>query len=306
MCRVYRDTPDNFVDIEPYILTSIEAVAKAIIQREKCYFYDACSFRKHMVIENPEYIFNYIEHTKGIIVITRCIIMELCSNNKLWEEHIEYIRKMYQHGLCVLVIFEEDIMDVLSYCYTGIGTINRMLSLAVKHGKSKTGCVENGLSQDSILKKELLVDNTNGDKLLATRFFEKVRSLKTPGDNMGEELIGICVHMLSQIRETKEHKYIVLTDDKKAITLLSKTIKNVEKNMGMKCITGVTTAKLCWLIVNELHVTNKDEIECILGEPQELIKVYSSEEYEFMPSEKSMTNEELANKLIRGGIKIYF
>lgn len=65
-------------------------------------------------------------------------------------------------------------------------------------------------------------------------------------------------------REDKANKYIVLSDDKGAITLLSKTMQNVEKYIGMKCIAGVTTAKLCWLIANTLHFFNKEQIENIL------------------------------------------
>lgn len=306
MCRIYKDTPDNFTDIEPYIIINSEEVTKTIIRSEKCYFYDTCSFRKHMMIEHPESIFNYVKQTKGVIIITRCIIMELCSsNNKLWNEHIEYIKKMHQYGLCVIVIFEEDIMDVLSFCYTGVTTINGMLSIAVKHAKSKTGTVEKILNNDSVLKKELLVDNTNTDKMLAMRFFRKARTNKTSGDNLGEELIAICVHMLSNIREDKKYKYIVLSDDKGAITLLSKTMQNVEKNIGMKCITAVTTAKLCWMISKTLHLSDKEQIEKILGHPDDNIKIYCSEEYELMPAEKTMKIGELAEKLISGCIKIY-
>lgn len=306
MCKIYKDTPENFNDIEPYVSINSEDVVKRLIQSEKCYFYDTCSFRKHMIIDQPESIFDYVKQTNGVVVITRCIIMELCSNdNKLWVEHIEYIKKMHQSGLYVIVMFEEDFMDVLNFCFTGVTTTNGMLSIAVKHAKSKTGTVEKILSIDSALKKELLVDDTNSDKTLAKRFFGKVRLNKTSEDNLGEELISICVHMLSNIREEKANKYIVLSDDKGAITLLGKTMQNVEKYMGMKCITGVTTAKLCWLIENNLHFSSKEQIENILGNPDENIKVYCSEEYELMPSEKTFKVSELAQKLIGGSIKIY-
>ena len=306
MCKIYKDTPENFNAIEPYICINSEEVVKRLMQSEKCYFYDTCSFRKHMIIDQPELIFNYIKQTNGIIVITRCIIMELCSNdNKLWAEHIEYIKKMHQSGLYVIVMFEEDFMDVLNFCFTGVITTNVMLSIAVKHSKSKTGTVEKVLTIDSALKKELLVDDTNSDKTLAKRFFEKVRLNKVSEDNLGEELISICVHMLSNIREENPNKYIVLSDDKGAITLLGKTMQNVEKYMGMKCITAVTTPKLCWLLKNTLHFSSKEQIENILGNPNENIKVFCSEEYELMPSEKTFKVSELAQKLISGGIKIY-
>lgn len=308
MYNIYKDTPDNFTDIESYIVTNREEVVKAIVQSEKCYFYDTCSFRKHMMITQPDSIFNYIQQENGVIIITRCIIMELCSNNnKLWNEHIEYIKKIHQYGIRVLVIYEEDVMHVLNSCYVGVATINKMLSVAVKHAKSKTGTIENILNSDLALKKEILMNDNNTDYMLATRFFEKARTNKTAGDHLGEELIAICVHLLSNIREAKSYKYIVLSDDKGAITLLSKTMQNVEKYIGMKCIAGVTTAKLCWLVTENLPISDKKQIEDILGNPEDFIKVYCSEEFELMPSEKTMKIGELSEKLMNNsGIKIYF
>ncbi len=308
MCRIYKDIPDNFIDIEPYIVTTREDIVKIIVQSEKCYFYDTCSFRKHMVIAQPDSIFNYIQQTNGVIILTRCILMELCSNNnKLWNEHIEYIKKIYQYGIRVLVIYEEDVMNVLSSCYAGGVTINGMLSIAVKNAKSKVGTIENILNRDLVLKKELFIDEDNTDNMLATRFFKKARTNKTSGDNLGEELIAICVHLLSNIREVKANKYIVLSDDKGEITLLSKTMQNVEKYIGMKCIAGVTTAKLCWLIAKNTQLSNKKQIEDILGNPEDIIKIYCSEEFELMPSEKTMKLGDLSEKIVsNSGIKIYF
>ena len=307
MCRIYMDTPKNFTKITPYIVSNNIEVIKSIFQAEKCYFYDTCSFQKHMMVVQPDTIFRYIKNTNGVIIITRCIIMELCSsNNELWNEHIGYIKKMHHFGIKVVIIFEEDVMNILGSCFTGITTINGMLSNAVKHAKSKTGTVETVLSSDTTLKKELLIDNSNADVTLAARFFQKARYNKTSGDNLGEELISICLHLLSNIRESHTNKYIMLSDDKGAITLLSKTMQNVEKYIGMRCIAGVTTAKLCWLIENDTAFSNEEQIEDILGNTTDNINVFCSEEYELGPSEKTMKVGELANKLINKSIKIYF
>jgi hypothetical protein len=263
-----------------------------------------------MLVSQPESIFNYIQKTGGVIIITRCIIMELCSNdNKLWREHIEYIKKIHKYGISLLVIYEEDVMNVLTACYSGTSKINRMLSVAVKNAKSKTGTIETVLSSDSILKKELLIDDENADSSLAPRFFIKVRTNKTSGDNLGEELIAICVHLLSNIIEITSFKYIVLSDDKGAIALLRKAIQNVERHIERKCISGVTTAKLCWLMLAKNVISQKNQVEDILkaGNAGDSISVYCSEEFELHPSEKTMKIEELSVKLTNNsGIKIYF
>ena len=83
MKKVYNDTPDNFAEIQTFVITDVEEIAKTIIQADKCFFYDACAFRNHMRIMNPECIFEYIKRMGGIVVITRCIIMELCSKDNL-------------------------------------------------------------------------------------------------------------------------------------------------------------------------------------------------------------------------------
>ena len=310
MCKIYKDTPDNFTDIEPYVVTKVEDAVKVIVQSGKCYFYDTCAFRRHMRVSDPKPIFDYIQQTGGVIIITRCIIMELCSNdNKLWSEHIEYIKKINLYGISVLVIYEEDIMSVLNACYSGISEVNRMLSFAVKNAKSKTGTKENVLNSDSVLKKRLLIDDKNSESSLAVEFFEKVRANKTSEDNLGEELIAICVHLLSNIIEMTSFKYIVLSDDKGAITLLSKTMQNVERHIGKKCIWAVTTEKLCWLMLEKNVISSKDQVEDILkpGNTGESIKVYCSEEFELVASEKTMKIEELSEKLTNNsGIKIYF
>ena len=68
MKKVYNDTPDNFAEIQTFVITDVEEIAKTIIQADKCFFYDACAFRNHMRIMNPECIFEYIKRMGGIVV----------------------------------------------------------------------------------------------------------------------------------------------------------------------------------------------------------------------------------------------
>lgn len=51
---------------------------------------------------------------------------------------------------------------------------------------------------------------------LYSRFFSAVRVNKEHADNLGEELIAICVHILSHMVGIKDGKLCVLTDDKGA------------------------------------------------------------------------------------------
>ncbi|WP_310602682.1 hypothetical protein [Anaerosporobacter sp.] len=308
MDKGYKETPDNFSEIEPYVITEKESIISSIIKAKRCYFYDTCAFRNHMLIPNPELIYEYIEQTAGIVIITRCIIMELCSgDSRLWKEHIAYIQKMNQYGIRVLVLYEEDMVQVLKACYSDMLAINKMLSLAIRCVKSKAGTIEKTLNRNPNLTKELFHDSSNRDSYFAERLFQAIRDNKSSKDNLGEELIAVCVHLLANIREVEPFKYMVFTDDKGAIAILGKAMQNVEKYIGMKCISALTTSKLCWLMKEKNIVLLENEITDILsaGNCRDSMKVYCSEMYELAPSEKSMSIAEFARKIMEENIRVY-
>ena len=303
------EVPANFTEIESYVIAEQEEAAEAILQAQKCFFYDTCAFRNHMNIAEPNRIFQYIKQVGGIIVITRGIIMELRSgDNRLWEQHVNYIKKMRQYGLRVLVIYEEDVKKALEICVAGLAEIHTMLSFAVKNAKSKEGAVERTFERNPSLKQELLGNTIRKEGSLMERFFQEVRSNKVSGDNLGEELIAICMHMLSNIPEFSSPKYILLTDDRRAITLLGRTIRDVFRYTGKRSITGITTTKLCWLMVRDEIITTKEQVLKILegGNTGQNIKVLCSEKYELEPNEKIFGLGEFAKTLISDrGLKVY-
>lgn len=303
------DIPINWDEVAPYVIQEQAQITKLILCAARCFFYDTCSFRNHTSIKNPDSIFAYIKKQNGVIILTKMVIMELCSgDHKLWKEHVEYIKRMNQYGILVLFVAEENIFEVLCACYTGMSQVNRMLSNAVKYTRNVTGAIENTLQKNTTLRKEIFLNIDNKDGSLAKRFFESMRQNKMPGDNLGEELLAVCIHMLANIQETVEYKYIVLTEDHAAITLLGRVKENVEKYIGGHCISGVTTAKLCWLMIQEGILLNEVEVEEIMsvGRSDTQLRIYSSEQYELGPSEKIMTIEEFAEKVVNDtGMKVY-
>ncbi|MBQ7065190.1 MAG: hypothetical protein IJN92_00020 [Lachnospiraceae bacterium] len=308
MEKIYKDIPDNFNELESYVITNKMEITESLIRSEKCYFYDTCAFRNHMNISNPDAIFEYMKRNSGVVVLTRGIIMEMCSNDgKLWNEHIEYIKKMSEYGIKVIVMFEEDVFDVLKAYCSDVSKINKWLIFAVRCIKSKAGTIEKVLQMNSVLKKEVLLSDTCTDGTLAKKLFKEIRENKTTQDNLGEELIAICTHWLSNIRNVNEYKYIILTDDKKAIPTISKAIKNSEKYQGMKLIAVVTTAKLCALMQQGALLNSLVDVVDILSPrcEEDIIKIYGSEVYELKPSEKSMKISEFATKIINSSITVY-
>lgn len=309
MEKIYVDAPYNFSQIETYVITDINAAVREIILAEKCYFYDTCSFRNHMSAANVHLLYEYIKSTSGIVILPRTIIMELCSNDgMLWNEHIQYIKNMYQAGIKILVLYEEDFFEVLhTYCADVTG-INKWLSYAVRSAKSKVGSVERAVGQDVWLKKMLFEAGTCKESKLAERMFSAARKCKVAGDNLGEEMIAVCVHWLSHIRESVSYKYIIFSDDKKAMTTFGRVIKNSKDFLGSDMISVVTTAKLCYLMQVKGIVSKEEQVIGLLSKSSmgDNISSCCSEEFELAPAEKTMSIEEFARKIIEGNIKVYF
>lgn len=309
MATLYVENPHNFNEIEHDVIQDKEQILQEMLMAGKCYFYDACSFRKHVNMAHPEHLFDFIKANNGVIIITRCIIMELASHSGVLNtEYIDYIKSMGAAGVKVLVIYEEDVYEVLSQCYSSNVKINDCLSWAVKAVKRHTSTIEATLQAD----KSLLRDIMNGNVMegnLYKRFFQSVRSNKESEDNLGEELIAICVHLLANIPDIQSYKYIVLTDDKGAIGLINKASKNVYEHMEKYAFSALTTARLAQRLYEESIISGKNQVEEILalGLADDTIKVIGSEEYDLDMKEKVMTCSELADKIMTpNGIHINF
>lgn len=309
MERVYIDTPHNFGEIQNYVITDEEKIIREIILAKRCYFYDTCSFRNHMMVPRPELLCDYIKYTSGIVIITRTVLMELCSNDGyLWNEHVEYIKNMYLEGIKILVIYEEDIFKILhTYC-ADVSKINKWLSFAVRCAKSKVGKIEFVVGKDVGLRRALFEGTECRDSKLAEKMFRKVRESKTSDDNMGEELLAVCVHWLSHVREFESYKYIVLTDDKKSIPIFGKVIKNTREYLDKNSIALCTTAKLCFLMHFHGIICQEKHIIEILKETNigNSLSVCCSEEFELSPTEKRMSIQEFAKKIMSNDTKVYY
>lgn len=299
---------ENNVAVSLGLICDRDEIIQQIVQSQKCYFYDTSSFRNHASASCRDLILQYIVQMQGIVIITRSIFVELCmKDGSLWKEHASYIGEMKEMGIKVLLIYEENIIELLQSCYNNVAQINMWFSYAVKCVKSKYGAIERKLAQDEVLQQEILVHYRYQDKLLGRRFFERMRNKKEAGDNLGEELLCVCLHLLTNIPELVSYKYIMLTDDKNAVRLLGQVKQNVARNLAQRYLTAHTSANLCWQMKTCGMITSKDEIvEILNGEKgNEQITTYCSERYALFPEMQSMPCEELADKIMREEIVIY-
>ncbi len=300
MLKPYTVSPLNFDEINSYVLVDKLKITQEILIADTCYFYDACAFRKHIYMKRPENLFEFIKKNKGIVIIIRSIIMELASHGGMLNiEYIKYIQKMQEAGIKVLILYEEDLFEILSQCFTTNIVINDFLSWAIKTVKRPTSTITETLNADKKLLNDIVKGNSKGG-FLFNSFFQAVRSNKESGDNLGEELISICVHVLSNIPNTKSYKYVVLTEDRGAIRLINKVSKNIYEYIGKYTISALTTVKITQRLYEEEIISSKDQVEEILsiGMVGNIIKILGSEEYDLEMKEKTMTCCELAEKIV--------
>lgn len=300
MASVYTDNPSNMSDIVPYIILDKSICVQELLMSGKCFFYDTCSFRKHANLPNPNSIFEFIKRKNGIVVITRTIIMELASaSHTLNYEYIEYLRKMHRANVKILVVYEEDMFDVLSQCFATNAQINKLLDIAVKVAKSTSKTMDDVYNSDINLRTDMLSGNHSENSLFA-RFFSTVRGEKKSEDNLGEAMIATCVHLLSNIPEFYDYKYIVMTEDGGAVRLINKVWNNIQKHINKSTVTVLTTPVLSQKIYQECLITTKSEILEFLYPVSEdgQIKIVVSEEYDLQPQEKKMTCIDIADKIM--------
>lgn len=311
MATVYTETPTNFADIDSYVITDKDQIVTTIYGKQKCYFYDTCSFRRHANLgkKEAEYFLKYIQQQDGIIIITRCILMELAScSGILNSEYVQYIRMIQEFGVAILVIYEEDLFDVLDVCFGTNAAINSYLIWAVRMIKDPVSTITATLEQSSTLYNEVMKGNSIETKGIYQHFFKAVRENKESGDNLGEELLAICLHILSHIPGEADGKFCVVTDDKGAGSKIDALFKRTAKQYGGRKIVICSTAKLVQILYNEGILRDREHIKEILSTGHDgNITVLGTQIYDLRSNEISLSAEELTELLMKpNGINITF
>lgn len=311
MATVYTDTPHNFSEIDSFVITETKAFVKEIFHKPKCFFYDACSFRGHANLSSEEvkYLLEYIKRQNGIIVLTRCILMELAScSGFLNQEYIQYVRTIKGYGVDVFVIYEEDLFDVMEVCFGTNAMINSYLSWAVRMIMSPVSTITDTLEQNRNLNDEIVRKNSVESGNLYSRFFSAVRGNKESGDNLGEELLAICLHILSYIPDEDDGKFCVITDDKGAAGKIDTLFQKTNKQYRGKKIAILSTPKLVQVLYNENLLRDREHVATMLrnGTSGNLV-VLGTRIYDLRSDEIAIGCDELADLIMTpNGINIIF
>lgn len=312
MATTYTESPSNFCEIESFVETEISEIKSIFFSTEKVFFYDACSFQRHsnLADKEKEILINYYCERGIAVFITRCILMELASNqHKLIEKYIAFIKSMNDAGVPVILYNEEFTYDILSECFSSNDKINEYLTWAVRMVKSPVSTIEETLKSDAKLYSEVIEGKTVKSSDLYKRFFTTVRGNKEHHDNLGEELISICVHILSYLPGVSDGKLCVLTDDKGAVGKIDSVMRRTNpQNRGSKIILFSTPKFVQHMFQEHVEMSEEAMINLISQGRTGNITVMGITAFDLKVDEKiSMTSRELVQKIMEpNGIKIVF
>lgn len=311
MASGYTDTPRNIESIIPYVIMERNEFVTEVLENSRCYFYDTCSFRRHANLSSTqaEYFLQYIKEQDGIVIITRCILMELASHSGILnQEYVEYIKHMKEYGITVLVIFEEDLFAVMEMCFSTNVAINQYLCWAVRTIKSPVSTITETLEHNSNIYNEVIKGRNLENHGVYKRFFEAVRNNKESGDNLGEELLAICLHILSHIPGEQDGKFCVITDDKGAAGKIDTLFKKTTGQYRGKRIGIFSTPKLVQVLYREKILQEKEYIKEILSTGTDgNIVVLGTLILDIRSREISLSSEELTDFIMQpNGINIIF
>ncbi|MBR1702111.1 MAG: hypothetical protein IJ716_09170 [Lachnospiraceae bacterium] len=312
MAAAYIETPDNWLEIEAHVCTEIDDIKRVFYQADKVFFYDACSFQRHSNLKDVErdILIRYFDRQGITIFLTRCILMELSGDqHSLERRFIDYIKSLDDAGIKVVLFNEEYAYSILSDCFSSIERINEYLMWAVRMVYSPVSTIAETLEADRKLNSEVREGKNLKASDLYQRFFSAVRGNKDHEDNLGEELIAICVHILSNLPGVADGKLCVLTDDKGAAGKIDSVMRKTSPgNRGSKIVL-FSTPKLVQHMFQEQIPLSEDEMVNILSQGISAnILIMGITDYDLEVDAKiSLSCRDLAREIMKSnGIKIVF
>lgn len=312
MATTYTENPSNFCEIEAFVETQIKEMKSIFFSAERVFFYDACSFQRHSNLADKEknILIRYFKERGIVIFISRCILMELASDqHKLTEEYIELFKAMNGAGVKVVIFNEEYTYDILSECFSTNEKINEYLMWAVRTVKSPVSTIEETLKADKKLTSEVIEGKDLKSSDLYQRFFTAVRGNKEHEDNLGEELISICVHILSYLPGVYDGELCVLTDDKGTVGKIDSVMRRTNPhNRGARIIVFSTPKLVQHMFQEHVEIFEDEMINLISQGASGNIVVMGTTAFDLKVDEKiSMTSRELVQKIMEpNGINIVF
>ena len=131
---------------------------------------------------------------------------------------------------------------------------------------------------------------------------------KEKGDNLGEELLAICIHILSHMPGVQDGKFCIITDNKGAAGRVDALFKRTALQYEGKRIIIFSTPKLVQVLYNKGILTDRNHLKAILDTGiKGNVVVLGTRIYDLRSKEISLSCEELTDLIMKpNGISITF
>lgn len=156
------------------------------------------------------------------------------------------------------------LFTVMEACFSSNIAINGYLTWAVRMMKSPVSTIIDTLKKDNELEAAVMKGKHAEKGCVYKRFFEAVRKNKEAGDNLREELLAVCLHILSNLPGEPDEKFCIITDDKGAAGKIDTLFRNtVAQHRGRKIVI-FSTPKLLQVMWRDGAVEERECLEELL------------------------------------------
>ena len=193
--------------------------------------------------------------------------------------------------------------DIMESCFSSRQQVNNYLIWAIRMINSPVSTIAKTLLEDEGLRN-IVEEKSKNPQDFYTRFFSGVRNNKETGDNLGEEMLAVCLHVLMKLPE-EEGKFCVITDDKGAAGKIDASFRRVNRRYRGKRVILFSTPKLVQALYNERIATRAEELLPILHSGNNgTIKILGTEIYDIENREITLDCAEAARKIVDKKIHI--
>jgi len=248
--------------------------------------------------EDRHAIVNYLKSRADVIVVTRTVLMELTANSfGLHPVQIKYFKELNSSSFKVVLFDEETVYDCLKEVLN-ISTeeANRLLGYAVKEVcryKAKTSEIIENMDKHRSLK---LKSTNPGNRELFSTFFRYARTRKSEGNSIAEELILICIIVLTII---PMGRYILISDDMRIRPQVISVNDYILRHHGRKEPYQLTTSAFVYKMYKDNVLTNREDmIEIMKAAFKENVRVFFVGEYDIQQRYEPFKCEDLIDRLL--------
>lgn len=299
MSKRYREHPSNFSEIEEYVVSDKSEVVNLLFRGNNYFFYDTCSLLHHSKIPSTSYLIQYYNSHNAMIIITRTVLMELTSNNfEIHQTQIEFIKDLAQSGIKILIFDEELVVDALQHMIDIRNEdANLLLGYAIKEVIKPKKAVHKIMNNIGIDMKVKILGNKPGTNLLYEYFFQFARNQKVTADSLAEELVLICIIILTKIPLGK--KYIFVSDDLVIRPNVIDINTYTKKYHNVQAPYQLTTPTLVYKMFKNSIISSKEDMLAILNAAfNGNVNIYYVGETDIEQQSKPFEKIELVDRII--------